>query len=145
MSEPTTETLSVIVEREIAFPPEKIWRALTQPHLIEEWLMKNDFKPVVGHRFNLRADPQPGWNGVVDCEVLVVEPNKTLSYTWSSGEADLAIKSVVTLSLMPKGAGTLLRMEQTGFRPDQQQAYQGAQGGWQHFIATLQQVLTGTD
>jgi hypothetical protein len=69
MNEPVTETLSVIVEREVAFPPEKIWRALTQPHLIEEWLMKNDFKPVVDHRFNLRAD----W-GAVDCQVLAVEP-----------------------------------------------------------------------
>ncbi|MGA7431149.1 MAG: SRPBCC domain-containing protein [Xanthobacteraceae bacterium] len=145
MSEPATETLSVIVEREIAFPPEKVWRALTQPHLIEEWLMKNDFKPAVGHRFSLRADPQPGWNGVVDCEVLVVEPNKTLSYTWSSGEADLAIKSVVTLSLTPKGPGTLLRMEQTGFRPDQKQNYQGAKFGWQHFIGKLEQVLARTD
>ena len=145
MSEPATETLSVIVEREVPFPPEKIWRALTQPHLIEEWLMKNDFKPVVGHRFNLRADPQPGWNGVVDCEVLVVEPNKTLSYTWSSGEADLAIKSVVTLSLMPKGAGTLLRMEQTGFRPDQEQAYRGAIAGWQRFFGNLEQVLARPD
>jgi uncharacterized protein YndB with AHSA1/START domain len=145
MSEPATETLSVIVEREIAFPPEKVWRALTQPHLIEEWLMKNDFKPVVGHRFNLRAEPQPGWNGVVDCEVLVVEPNKTLSYTWCSGGADLAIKSVVTLSLTPKGAGTLLRMEQTGFRPDQKQNYQGAKYGWQHFIGKLEQILAQTD
>jgi len=56
MSEPATETRSVVVEREVPFPPEKIWRALTQPHLIEEWLMKNDFKPVVGHSFNLRGD-----------------------------------------------------------------------------------------
>ncbi len=56
MSKPATEALSVVVEREIPYPPEKIWRALTQPHLIEEWLMKNDFKPVVDHRFNLRAD-----------------------------------------------------------------------------------------
>ena len=76
MSEPATETLSVIVEREIPYPPEKIWRALTQPHLIEEWLMKNDFKPVVGHGFNLRGE----WGGVLDCKVLAVEPNKTLSY-----------------------------------------------------------------
>ena len=59
MSQSATETRSVVVEREVPFPPEKIWRALTQPHLIEEWLMKNDFKPVVGHRFNLRAD----WGG----------------------------------------------------------------------------------
>jgi len=65
MNEASTEALSVVVEREIPHPPEKIWRALTQPHLIEEWLMKNDFKPVVGHRFNLRGD----WGGVLDCEV----------------------------------------------------------------------------
>ena len=76
MTDTATETRSVIVEREIAYPPEKIWRALTQPHLIEEWLMKNDFMPVVGHRFNLRAD----W-GAVDCQVREVEPNKRLSYT----------------------------------------------------------------
>jgi uncharacterized protein YndB with AHSA1/START domain len=74
-----TATRSVVVEREIPYPPEKIWRALTQPHLIEEWLMKNDFKPVVDHRFSLRA----GW-GAVDCQVLAVEPNKTLSYTWGA-------------------------------------------------------------
>ena len=65
MNQTSTETLSVIVERELAHPPEKIWRALTQPQLIEEWLLKGDFKPDVGHRFNLSAD----W-GVVDCQVL---------------------------------------------------------------------------
>ena len=59
MSKPATETRTVVIEREIPHPPEKIWRALTQPHLIEEWLMKNDFKPVVGHRFDLRADWGP--------------------------------------------------------------------------------------
>ncbi|HUC52023.1 MAG TPA: SRPBCC domain-containing protein [Xanthobacteraceae bacterium] len=145
MNETSAATRSVVVEREFPHPPEKIWRALTQPHLIEEWLMKNDFKPVVGHHFNLRAAPQPGWNGVIDCEVLVIEPNRTLSYTWNSGEAELAIKSVVTLSLTPKGAGTLLRMEQTGFRQDQQQNYQGAKYGWQHFFAKLEQVAARTD
>ncbi len=82
MNKQAGETLSVIVERELPYPPEKIWRALTQPHLIAEWLMKNDFAPVVGHQFSLRMDPQPNWNGVIDCQVLVVEPNKTLSYTW---------------------------------------------------------------
>ncbi len=79
MTNTATETLSVVVEREIAYPPEKIWRALTQPHLIAEWLMKNDFKPVVDHRFSLSAD----W-GAVDCRVMAVEPNKTLSYTWAA-------------------------------------------------------------
>ncbi|MFZ3311103.1 MAG: SRPBCC domain-containing protein [Xanthobacteraceae bacterium] len=141
----TPETLSVVVERELPYPPAKLWRALTQPQLIAEWLMNNDFEPVVGHRFNFRAEPQPGWNGIIDCEVQVVEPNKSLSYTWNSGEADLAIKSVVTLSLTPTGAGTLLRMEQTGFRPDQKQNYQGAKYGWQHFFGKLEQVLARAD
>ncbi|HVZ00073.1 MAG TPA: SRPBCC domain-containing protein [Dongiaceae bacterium] len=141
MNKPATETRSVVVEREFPFPADRIWRALTQPHLIAEWLMQNDFQPVVGHRFNLRSQPQPGWNGVIDCEVLVVEPNKTLSYTWAGGEGDLAIKSTVTLSLTPKGTGTLLRMEQTGFRADQTQNYQGAKYGWTHFFGKLEQVL----
>jgi uncharacterized protein YndB with AHSA1/START domain len=97
MNEMSAETLSVVVEREIPHPPEKIWRALTQPHLIEEWLMKTDFKPVVDHRFNLRAD----W-GAVDCQVLTVEPNKTLSYTWNVARDDMAgLKSVVTWTLTP--------------------------------------------
>jgi uncharacterized protein YndB with AHSA1/START domain len=136
MSKPETETSSVVVEREIPHPPEKIWRALTQPHLIEEWLMKNDFKPVAGHRFNLRGD-----GGAVDCEVLAIEPNKTLSYTWDA----MGLESVVTWTLTPTSTGTHLRMEQSGFRPDQSQAYQGAKFGWQRFFATLEQVLARTD
>ena len=132
MSKPATETLSVVVEREIPFPPEKIWRALTQSHLMEEWLMKNDFKPDEGHRFNLSAD----W-GAVACQVQAVEPNKTLSYTWDTKD----LKSVVTWTLTPTSTGTHLRMEQLGFRPDQQQAYQGAKYGWQQFFAKLEQVL----
>jgi len=136
MNEKSTETLSVVVEREIPYPPEKIWRALTQPHLIEEWLMKNDFKPVVGHRFDLRAD----W-GTVDCRVLAVEPNKTLSYTWEAH----GLESVVTWTLTPSSTGTHLRIDQSGFRPDQQQAYQGAKGGWPRFFAALEQLLARTD
>ena len=94
--------------------------------------MNNDFKPVVNHRFNLRAD----W-GAVDCQVMAVEPNKTLSYTWAA----YGLESVVTWTLTPTSSGTRLRMEQSGFRPDQQQAYQGAKGGWQRFFAALEQVL----
>jgi uncharacterized protein YndB with AHSA1/START domain len=136
MNETSTETLSVVVEREVPFPPEKIWRALTQPHLIEEWLMKNDFKPVVGHRFNLSAD----W-GAVDCRVQAVEPSKTLSYTWDTKD----LRSVITWTLTPTSMGTHLRMEQLGFRPDQQQYYRGAKGGWQRFFAALEQVLARID
>jgi uncharacterized protein YndB with AHSA1/START domain len=136
MTNTATETRSVIVEREIPHPPEKIWRALTQPHLIEEWLMKNDFKPAVDHRFNLSAD----WGGVA-CRVLEVEPNKTLSYTW--GTKDL--ESVVTWTLTATRTGTHLRMEQTGFRPDQQQYYMGAKYGWQRFFGNLEQVVARLD
>jgi uncharacterized protein YndB with AHSA1/START domain len=127
-----TELRSVVVERDIPHPPEKIWRALTQPHLIEEWLMKNDFKPVVGHDFNLRAD----W-GAVECRVMAVEPHRTLSYTWGA----YGLESVVTWTLTPTSTGTHLRMEQSGFKPDQQQAYGGARAGWPRFLANLEQVL----
>ena len=131
MTETSTEARSVVVERELPHPPEKLWRALTQPHLIEEWLMKTDFKPAVNHRFNLRAD----W-GTVDCQVVAVEPNKTLSYTWAA----YGLESIVTWTLTPTKAGTHLRMVQSGFRSDQQQFYQGAKYGWQKMIAALEGV-----
>jgi uncharacterized protein YndB with AHSA1/START domain len=139
MSKLASETRSVVVERDMPHPPERIWRALTQPHLIAEWLMKNDFKLAVGHRFNLRGD----WGGVLDCEVLAIEPNKTLSYTWNFAHDDPAynLMSVVTFTLTPTSTGTRLRMEQSGFRPDQRQAFGGANAGWQQFFAKLEQVL----
>ena len=139
MNATPTETRSVVVEREIGHPPEKIWRALTQPHLIEEWLMKNDFKPVIGHHFELRGE----WGGVLDCEVLAVEPHKTLSYTWNFAHDDAAydLRSVVTFTLTPSRMGTHLRMEQSGFRPNQKQAYGGAKVGWQQFFAKLEQIV----
>ena len=139
MKQTSDEARSVVVEREFPHPPEKIWRALTQPHLIEEWLMKSDFAPSVGHRFNLRGD----WGGLLDCEVLTVEPNRTLSYTWNHAHEDAAynLQSVVTFTLTPTRTGTHLRMEQAGFRRDQRQAFGGARAGWQQFFARLEQVL----
>jgi uncharacterized protein YndB with AHSA1/START domain len=136
MSTSATETQSVVIEREIAFPPEKIWRALSQPHLIGEWLMQNDFQPAVDHRFSLRGD----W-GSVDCKVLSIEPHTTLSYTWDA----MGLISVVTWTLTPTSKGTHLRMEQSGFRADQQQAFQGAKFGWQKFLAKLEQIVTRGD
>ena len=141
MTETTTDTRSVVVEREIAFPPEKIWRALTQPHLLEEWLMQNDFKPVAGHRFKLSREPKPDRRVVIDCQVLEVEPHRTLTYSWQA----YGLESVVTWTLTPTGSGTHLRMEQSGFRPDQQQAYQGAKAGWRQFFAGLERVLQKPD
>jgi uncharacterized protein YndB with AHSA1/START domain len=142
MNEPVAETRSVVVEREFAHPPERLWRALTQPHLISEWLMKNDFEPAVGHRFKLSGE----WGGVLDCQVLAVEPHRTL-YTWNFVHDDPVynLESVVTFTLTPTSTGTRLRMEQAGFRPDQKQAVGGAKAGWQQFLANLEQVLARTE
>jgi len=133
-----SESRSVIVERDIAAPPEKLWRALTQPHLIAEWLMHNDFGAIVGHRFQLHGE----WGGVLDCEVLTIEPHKSLSYTWDFSHADPAfnLKSVVTFTLTPTATGTHLRMEQTGFRPEQKQAQGGAHHGWAKYLTNLEAV-----
>ncbi|MBX4953416.1 polyketide cyclase [Rhizobium binae] len=136
MTDTSTETRSVVIEREMPFPSEKIWRALTQPHLLQEWLMKSDFKPAIDHRFRFSAD----W-GSVDCKVLEVEPNKTLSYSWEGH----GLESVVTWTLTPTGTGTHLRMEHSGFRPDQRQAYGGARSGWTQFFANLEQVLARSE
>jgi uncharacterized protein YndB with AHSA1/START domain len=143
MNETSTETRTVVVERDIAHPPEKIWRALTQPHLIAEWLMKNDFLPVVGHRFNLSGE----WGGVLDCEVLDLKPNRSLSYSWNFVHDDAAydLRSVVTMTLTPTAKGTHLRMEQSGFRPGQKQAFNGALHGWQGFFGALETVLAKLD
>ena len=136
MTDAAADTRSIVIEREIPHAPEKIWRALTEPHLIEEWLMKNDFAPVVDHKFNLRGD----W-GAVDCQVKEVEPMKTLSYTWAA----YGLESIVTWTLTPSAKGVKLRMEQKGFRPDQEPFYQGAQAGWRGFFAKLEQVLARGD
>jgi uncharacterized protein YndB with AHSA1/START domain len=135
----TAATRSLVIERELPHPPEKIWRALTQGALIKEWLMDNDFQPVVGHKFNFRAPPMPKWNGIIDSEVVVVEPNKKLSYTWGS----MGLESVVVWTLVPTKGGTLVRMEQSGFRADQEANYQGANYGWQKFIGALERVVGG--
>jgi uncharacterized protein YndB with AHSA1/START domain len=134
-----TELRSVVIEREFPHPPEKLWRALTQPHLIEEWLMKNDFALTVGHRFKLRGD----WGGTLDCEVLAVKPCESLSYTWDYVHDDPAydLRSVVTFTLSATATGTHLKVEQSGFRPDQKQAFGGARYGWEGFLTKLEAVV----
>ena len=99
--------------------------------------MTNDFQPVVGHRFNFRATPAPGWNGVIECEVMAVEPPSRLSYSWGT----LGMESAVTWTLTPTELGTHLRMEQTGFGPDQGANYKGATYGWKKFIGNLERVV----
>lgn len=141
MTTPDASTRSVVVEKEFPHPPRKVWRALTESSLIEQWLLKNDFQPVAGHSFRFSRDPMPNWNGVIDCRVLAVEPFTTLSYTWGA----LGLESVVTFTLTPTEAGTHLRMEHSGFRPDQEFNLKGAKYGWKSFIGNLERVIAGLE
>lgn len=135
------ETKNIVVERLMPHPPEKIWRALTQSHLIEEWLMKNDFQPRVGHRFQFRAQPVPGWSGVTNCEVLEVDAPKRLAYRWGDGsESDSGLKTIVTWTLTPQADGTHVRMEHSGFRPQDEGGYKGMGGGWPRILGGLERV-----
>ncbi len=128
----STESRSVVLERQLPHPPEKVWRALTQQQLLGEWLMKTDFQPEVGHSFTLKAD----W-GTVACKILEIEPNRTLVYSWVAYGLD----SVVRWTLSPTATGTSLRMQQTGFEVGQDQFYEGAQAGWPRFLAALEELL----
>ena len=137
----TAPSHTLVIEREIPHSPEKIWRALTEGSLIEEWLMKNDFQPVLGHQFSFRSTPVPNWDGIIDGEVLLVEPKSRLSYSWAS----MGMKSVVAWTLTPTKHGTHVRMEHSGFRSDTDAAYKGASWGWQKFIGNLEGVVGRLD
>jgi uncharacterized protein YndB with AHSA1/START domain len=137
MSDITAENRSVVVEKEFAHPPEKVWRALTEGDLIKQWLMENDFQPVVGRAFQFRAEPVPGWNGVIDCEVLLAEPYERLSYSWGT----MGMGTVVAWTLTPTPSGTLVRMEHSGFGADQDANYKGATYGWRKFFGGLERVV----
>lgn len=140
MSNPAQSPRTLVIERVFPHPPEKLWRALTESPLIAQWMMKNDFEPVAGRKFQFRAEPVPNWNGVVNCEVLIVDPLKRLSYSWTS----MGFGSVVLWTLTPAEGGTHVRMEQSGFGPDQQANYQGAKYGWQKFFDGLGRLLEGS-
>lgn len=133
MTETGTETPTVVVERELAFSPEKVWRVLTLPQLIEEWLVKNDFMLAQDHRFDLDFE----WGGVA-CRVLDIEPYQKLSYTWVSGQ----LESIVTWTLTATNTGTRLRMEQKGFPSGEPRYYYGAKMGWPKFFDGIEQTLT---
>jgi uncharacterized protein YndB with AHSA1/START domain len=131
----------LVLERTFQHSPEKVWRALTESPILAQWLLKNDFAPASGHKFQFRSEPMPQWNGVIDCEVLLVAPRKQLSYTWGA----LGLESVVLWTLTPVNGGTHVRMEQSGFRPEHDMAYKGAGYGWQKFLGSLEQVLAGLE
>ena len=141
MTDTTAATRTLVIEREMPHSQEKIWRALTEGQLIEQWLMNNDFQPEVGHHVKFRSVPVQGWNGIVDSKVLLVEPISRLSYTWDS----MGMESVVAWTLTPTAGGTHVRMEHSGFRADQDAAYKGASYGWQKFIGNLDRVVGELD
>jgi uncharacterized protein YndB with AHSA1/START domain len=135
---------SITVERMMPHSAAKIWRALTETNLLEQWLANNDFQPVTGHKFKFYRPPNQGWNGILDCEVLSVEPFERLTYTCNNSETDTenGLRSVVAWTLTPLENGTLVRMEQSGFRPEETRARGGARVGWQRMLEGLEKVLT---
>ncbi len=141
MTETVASTRTLTIERELPHPPEKVWRALTESSLIQEWLMGNDFQPEVGHRFKFRSTPVPNWDGVIDSQVLVVEPVSRLSYSWGT----MGMESVVTWTLTPTAGGTHVRMEHSGFPSEESASYKGAKYGWTNFIGKLENVVGGLD
>lgn len=131
-----TDTRSVVMERVMPHPPEKIWRALTQSAMMAQWLMPNDFEPKVGHDFKMTWSNN-GYSGVIDSKVTTLEPVSKLAYTWDS----MGVNTVVTWTLSPTAGGTLVRMEQSGFDPTNKQALGGATYGWTNFMGNLERVL----
>ena len=93
-------------------PIDKVWRAITDPDAIGQWLMKNDFQPRVGHRFQFRVANARGWSGIVDCEVTRLEPPRRLAYTWKSDKVD----TTVEWTLKPTPKGTRLELVHSGFK-----------------------------
>jgi uncharacterized protein YndB with AHSA1/START domain len=142
-SSPTAQgTRSLVFERQLPHPREKVWRALTQSWLMEEWLMPNDFVAEVGHRFTVRAQPLPGWSGVTHCEVTLVEEPSQLAYRWGNGtESVNGLITHITWTLREHGGGTLLRMEQAGFRPNDGISFERMGGLWPRILGRLEQVV----
>ena len=140
-----TETRTLVVERLMPHPPEKVWRALTQSALLEDWLMKNDFTATVGASFTFRTQPMPHWDGVVECEVLAIEPHRRLSYSWnaSGDEAATGLRTVVKWTLEQVDGAVLVRMEQSGFREQDQRNFMGAKYGWERNLGELDRVVAG--
>jgi uncharacterized protein YndB with AHSA1/START domain len=141
-----TDPRTIRVDEFLTHPPARVWRALTDPVLLAKWLMPNDFRPKVGHRFTFLTDPRPnvGFDGVVQCEVLVVEPERLLRISWCGGSLD----STVTWTLAAEGRGTRLFLEHDGFDPDdptQQFSRRIMDGGWRsNVMAAFRAALDST-
>nr|QLH55409.1 activator of Hsp90 ATPase 1 family protein [Archangium gephyra] len=134
-----SQTAAISFEFDLHHPPEKVWRALTIPELLNEWLLPIvELKLEPGSAFTFKAQPQPGWDGTVNCRFLEIEKHKKLSYAWVVGDF---IDTVVTFTLTPTASGTRLFLEQSGFRPDQKQNFGGARYGWKMMGGKLVDLL----
>jgi uncharacterized protein YndB with AHSA1/START domain len=133
-----SQTGSISFDFDLHHPPEKVWRALTDPGLLAEWLLPaTQFKLEPGAAFRFETQPYPGWDGVVSCRMLEIEAQKKLSYTWTVPFLD----TVVTFTLTPTESGTRLSLVQAGFRPDQKQNFGGARYGWKMMGGKLAGLL----
>lgn len=140
MSETPPGTL--VVERLLPHAPDKVWRVLTDSWLLQEWLMDNDFEARVGHRFTVRSSPLPGWTGTTHCEVVRIEAHRQLAYRWGDGtESEEGLKTLVTWTLEERGEGTLLRMEQSGFRPEDGLSHARLGARWRQWLRRLEGLL----
>ena len=138
-----SQTESLSFEFDLHHPPEKVWRALTDPELLTEWLLPVvGFKSEPGAAFTFKTQPYPGWDGTVNCRILEIEAKHKLSYAWVVG--DMALDTVVTFTLTPTASGTRLSLVQSGFKPDQKQNFGGARYGWKMMGGKLVELLART-
>jgi uncharacterized protein YndB with AHSA1/START domain len=120
---------AIEVDRFLPYPPDAVWRVLTDPASLGRWLMPNDFQPVVGHRFTFTTEPQPGFDGVIRCEVLALEQEQLMRISWVSSGLD----TTVTWTLSAEGRGTRLLLVHDGFDgadPAQERVRRLLGGGW---------------
>jgi len=140
--------MSKIIKHQFFFPhpPKAVWDYLTKPELMEQWLMKNDFQPIVGLDFQFRTNPIPAldFDGIVYCKVLEVVPFKRLSYSWKSGpgEGKITLDSTVVWKLEPKDKGTEVFLEHSGFTEKENVAlYNGLNQGWMSNLQKIDKLL----
>lgn len=135
------QTNAIAFELDLKHPPAKVWRALTDPVLLSEWLLPvTGLKLELGTAFTFKTDPFPGWDGTVNCRVLEAEVEKRLSYAWVVGES-MELDTVVTFTLTPTDAGTRLTVVQSGFKPTQKPNFGGAKYGWKMMGGKLVDLL----
>jgi uncharacterized protein YndB with AHSA1/START domain len=127
-------TRKIEMQWDLPHAPAKVWRALTEPALVAQWLLPSGIEAKPGHRFQFQAPALPHWDGIVQSEVLALEPGKKLAYAWNTGGPQ-GLDTQVIWTLVPIAGGTRLSLEHAGFKPEQQFAFAGAGQGWQRNVS----------